>query len=188
MGLNKAQAQAELDQINLQSDLSSQLSAQEAEAALTAYEYQGLINAGLNDRQAQAKLNQIKLESENAMQLDLQQQQGANDRAEIEKNLTLAELNSDDQASVSTAMTNYGLQFQKDTTTIQNDSKTSGEEKTRKLWVAQQVYETNMKSLASLYDVEISWDTPFAEPDEAQILSDTRQEAVLADAADGGRP
>ena len=162
----------------LQSMYSSKLSAQEAEAVLISYEYQGLINAGLNDRQAQDKINQIKIESDNAMALDQQQQQGANDRAEIEKNLKLAELNSNDQASVSTAMTNYGLQFQKDTSSIQLDTNTSGIEKTRKLWAAQQVYEMNMQSLASLYDVEITWDTPFITVDEDQIKADIAAQAA----------
>lgn len=140
----------------LQGMISSQLSAQEAEATLAAMEYQGLISAGLSEQEAQQKMTQIQAESASALALDAQQQQGANYRALIEENLALQELSAEDRANVSTAMTNYGLQLQKDISAIQSSS-SSGTYKSAKIKQAQKVYEANLDHLATLYPISLSW-------------------------------
>ncbi len=145
----------------LQGMISSGLAAQEAEAALNSLEYQGLINAGLNEQQAQQKLQQIKASSDAALVLDAKQQEGANYRMQLESAMNLDRLAAGDRESVSTAMTNYGLQFQKDILNIQMDTKTNAEQKTAKIQTAQQVYESNMNNTAALYEIDLTWSTPF---------------------------
>ncbi len=147
--------------LTLQGMISSGLSEQEAKQNLQNIEYQGLISQGLSDRQAQDKIKQIEYQAQVDLTLDEQQQIGANYRTEIEKELGLSELAAADRDSVSTAMTNYGLQLQKDILNIQMDKNTSGEEKTEKMFTAQTVYENNMNNVAALYQVDLSWDTPF---------------------------
>ncbi|MCP4607753.1 MAG: hypothetical protein GY845_03410 [Planctomycetes bacterium] len=146
--------------LTLQGMISSGLSAQEAEQQLKNLEYQGLINAGLSAQQAQDKMDQIDASAAHALILDQKQQEGANYRAQIEQQLGYDQLASADRDSVSTAMTNYGLQFQKDILNIQMDKTTSGEEKTEKMLVAQTIYENNMDNVATLYGIDIDWDTP----------------------------
>lgn len=145
----------------LQGLISSGLSTQEAEQNLQSFEYQNLLNTGLSDRQAQDKLDQIQVSAANALILDQKQQEGANYRTELERDLGLDKLAAADRDAVSTAMTNYGLQFQKDVTNIQLDTQTSGPEKTAKILTAQTVYENNMNNVAALYTVDLTWDTPF---------------------------
>lgn len=115
---------------------------------------QGLISSGLSAQEAEAQLV-----------LDDQQQAGANYRAELERNMGLHEFAAGDREAASTAMTNFGFQFQKDVSAIQLDKDTSAAEKTAKLEVARQVYESNMENTAALYNIELSWSMPFGDID-----------------------
>ena len=170
--------------LTLQGMISAGISAVEAEQQLKAIEYQSLLNTGLSDRQAQDKLDQIQTQAQNALFLDQKQQEGANFRAQLELDLKLTELDSNDQEAVSTAMTNFGLQYQKDISSIQLDTQTSGTEKTKKMLVAQNVYETNLSNTALLYNVPLTWTFAFDE----STLSDAETAVAAAADAEAAEP
>lgn len=167
----------------LQGLISSGLSTQEAEQNLQAFEYQNLLNTGLSDRQAQDKIDQIQLQAANDLVLDQQQQYGANYRTELERDLNLDKLDAADRDAVSTAMTNYGLQFQKDVLNIQMDAQTSGAEKEAKILTAQTVYENNLNNVAALYQVDLTWETPFdlTTTSDTTTNTDTTSDVVTND-------
>jgi hypothetical protein len=150
-------------------DLSSQKAMETDYINYRNTKLQGLISSGLSAQEAEASLV-----------LDDQQQAGANYRAELERNMGLNEFAASDREAASTAMTNFGFQFQKDVSAIQLDKDTSAADKTAKMEVARQVYESNMQNTAALYDIELTWSMPFGDTGSASAASTSAATASIA--------
>jgi len=156
----------------LQGMVSSGISAQEADQALTSIEYQGLVNAGLSDRQAQDKINQIKIESDNAMVLDQAQQEGENYRRNLENNINLDKLNAAEREIINNTMSTYAANMDNSITSLQANDQLNEAQKSIVLANIKTRYENNISNLFAMYPVELSWLDASDDPDVVDDSSD----------------
>ena len=138
--------------LHMQGLISSGLSAQEAKQTMQQMEYKALIDSGLSIQEAQQ-----------ALDLDYQRQEQENWRTQIKLNaenaLDTDKLNSANREIVANRMSEYSRDFTNSVAEIQVNANLSEEAKITAIENQQRLYNDRMMTLASLYSVELTWDT-----------------------------
>lgn len=129
------------------------------EQALTAQK--GDIQTGLTELEAKKRAGLSAQEHTQGIALEEIQQGGANYRLGLENDIKTrlagTEISSNERASFGNAMAEMGLQFEESLANIQRDPNVLAENKTAVIRSAQDAYQSNLESLASIYGVTLSW-------------------------------
>lgn len=125
--------------------------------------YQAALEGELVDRKASASSMLSAQEATQQLALDKQQQAGADYRQQTEldwkENISMTELGSQEKTAMANSMTSLGDNFQAKVAGIQVDPGLSVDAKTAAINDLQAAYQSNLRSLGSIYGVTISWGT-----------------------------